>query len=77
LFLITLFISAGILGEKLAQWGPYPPLLEDVRLVEGISGVQAAGMQDWNTISSALWGRRRLLSSTSIERENPLAESLA
>jgi uncharacterized RDD family membrane protein YckC len=46
--LAVLFLSTGILGNKLAQWGPFPQMLEDVRLVEGIEGVQAASIQDMN-----------------------------
>jgi uncharacterized RDD family membrane protein YckC len=46
--LIVLFLGTGILGNKLTKWGPFPQLLEDVRLVEGMGGVQAAGVQDLN-----------------------------
>jgi uncharacterized RDD family membrane protein YckC len=51
--LVVLFLGTGILGNKLTKWGPFPQLLEDVRLVEGMAGVQAAGVQDlkWNN-----WG---------------------
>jgi uncharacterized RDD family membrane protein YckC len=48
LTLAVLFLGTGILGNKLARWGPFPQMLEDVRLVEGIEGVEAAGMQDMN-----------------------------
>jgi uncharacterized RDD family membrane protein YckC len=61
LFLVTLFISTRLLGDKLPQWGPYPRLLEDVRLVEGIRGVQAAGVQDLNTFSSGTVGKKKTL----------------
>ncbi len=47
--LVVTFLGTGILGNKLKQWGPFPQLLEDVRLVEGLKGVQAAGVQDTNT----------------------------
>jgi uncharacterized RDD family membrane protein YckC len=46
--LIILFLGTGILENKLTNWGPFPQLLEDVRLVEGMRGVQAAGVQDLN-----------------------------
>jgi uncharacterized RDD family membrane protein YckC len=48
LMLPVLFLGTGILGNKLARWGPFPQMLDDVRLVEGIEGVQAAGLQDMN-----------------------------
>jgi hypothetical protein len=46
--LVMTFLATGILGNKQKQWGPFPQLLEDVRLVEGMEGVQAAGVQDMN-----------------------------
>ena len=50
--LIVSFGGTGVLSNKLAQWGPFPHLLEDVRVVEGMEGVQAAGAQDMKTHSS-------------------------
>jgi uncharacterized RDD family membrane protein YckC len=50
--LIALFVGTGVLGNKVAQWGPFPQLLEDVRLVEALEGVQAAGAQDLSTSDS-------------------------
>jgi uncharacterized RDD family membrane protein YckC len=47
--LIIGFVGTGVLSNKLAQWRPFPQLLEDVRVVEGMEGVQAAGVQDMNT----------------------------
>lgn len=47
--LLVGFVSTGVLSNKLAQWGPFPQLLEDVRVVEGIEGVQVAGVQDLDT----------------------------
>jgi uncharacterized RDD family membrane protein YckC len=42
----SFFVGTGVLSDKLEQWRPFPQLLEDVRLVEAMEGVQAAGMQD-------------------------------
>jgi uncharacterized RDD family membrane protein YckC len=59
--LIALFLGTGVLGNKIAQWGPFPQLLEDVRLVEGMEGVQAAGVQDMNTSNSGSGERQKIL----------------
>jgi len=61
LLLIALFLGTGVLGDKLAQWGSFPQLLEDVRLVEGMEGVQAAGVQDLNTASSGSGEEKKIL----------------
>jgi hypothetical protein len=61
LLLIALFLGTGVLGDKLAQWGPFPQLLEDVRLVEGMEGVQAAGVQDLNTSNSGSGEKKKIL----------------
>jgi len=61
LLLIALFLGTGVLGDKLAQWGPFPQLLQDVRLVEGMEGVQAAGVQDLNTGSSGSGEKKKIL----------------
>ncbi len=52
LFLIFSVVGA-ILGNKLAKSGSFPQLLEDVRLIEGMEGVQVAGVQDLTWTS---WG---------------------
>lgn len=44
--LVILFVGTGVLGDKLGTWGAFPQLLEDVRLVEEMKGVQVAGVQD-------------------------------
>ncbi len=59
--LIALFLGTGVLGDKLAQWGPFPQLLEDVRLVEGMEGVQAAGVEDLNTSNSGSGEKKKIL----------------
>lgn len=59
--LFALFLGTGVLGNKVAQWGPFPQLLEDVRLVEGMEGVQAAGVQDMTTSNSGSGGRQKIL----------------
>jgi len=61
LTLAVLFFGTGILGSKLAQWGPFPQMLEDVRLVEGIEGVQAAGVQDMNQNNFGSGERKKIL----------------
>jgi len=47
------FRRTGALSDKLAQWRPFPQLLEDARLVEGVEGVQAAGVQDMSSRNSS------------------------
>jgi uncharacterized RDD family membrane protein YckC len=59
--LLSLFVSTGILSDKLAQWRPFPQLLEDVRLVEGMEGVQAAGVQDMNSRNFSSGGKKTTL----------------
>ncbi len=59
--LIALFLGTGVLGNKIAQRGPFPQLLEDVRLVEGMEGVQSAGVQDMTTSSSGSEERQKIL----------------
>jgi uncharacterized RDD family membrane protein YckC len=59
--LIALFLGTGVLGDKLAPWGPFPQLLEDARLVEGMEGVQAAGLRDLNTSRSGSAERKKVL----------------
>lgn len=44
--LAVVFLGTGALGSKVARWEPFPQLLEDVRLVESMEGVQEAGAQD-------------------------------
>jgi hypothetical protein len=46
LFLVVYFLGTVVLGDKLSQWGLFPQLLTDARVVEGMEGVQAAGVQD-------------------------------
>jgi uncharacterized RDD family membrane protein YckC len=46
--LIVLSIGSLILDNKLSKSGPFPQLLEDVRIVETMRSVQAAGVQDLN-----------------------------
>jgi uncharacterized RDD family membrane protein YckC len=61
--LLVYFIGTGVLSNKLAQWGSFPQLLEDVRVVEGMEGVQAAGVQDLNTRNSSGEKKRTLVIS--------------
>jgi hypothetical protein len=51
--LVLLSLANGIVGNKLAKWGSFPQMLEDVRLIEAMNGVQQAGVQDltWNSWS--------------------------
>ena len=52
--LLAIFsLATGILGNKLAKWGSFPQMLQDVRLIEDMKGVQQAGVQDltWNNWS--------------------------
>ena len=44
--LVIFGVASQILLKKLTTWGPFPQLLDDVRLVEGVNGVQRAGAQD-------------------------------
>jgi uncharacterized RDD family membrane protein YckC len=52
---LLVFISVGtaILGKKIAEWGPFPQMLQDVRLIENMEGVQQAGVQD---LTQSNWG---------------------
>jgi len=53
--LVLLSLATGILGNKLAKWGSFPQMLQDVRLIEDMKGVQQAGVQDltWNNWSGS------------------------
>jgi len=51
--IVALTLSGAFLGNKLEKWGPFPELFEDIRLVEGMEGVQSAGAQDLNWVN---WG---------------------
>lgn len=44
--LVVLFSVAGILENKAMTWGPFPQMLQDVSVIEGMSGVQQAGVQE-------------------------------
>jgi RDD family len=46
ILLLALCLGTGVLGDKLANWAPFPQMLEDVRLVEGMQDVQSAGEQE-------------------------------
>lgn len=59
--LVLLVFGTGILGNKLAKWGPFPQLLEDARLLEGLQGVQSAGVQDLTRTVSNSSGRQKVL----------------
>ncbi len=61
LLLIVYFLGTGVLGDKLAQWGPFPQLLIDVRAVEGMEGVQAAGVQDLNQTDYGSGEKKKIL----------------
>jgi uncharacterized RDD family membrane protein YckC len=52
--------SEKLVGNRLEKWGPMPQLLADVRLVEGMAGVQRAGVQDLNWTSSHSGVTKRL-----------------
>jgi uncharacterized RDD family membrane protein YckC len=76
----SLFVGTGALNDRLAQWRPFPQLLEDARLVEGMEGVQAAGVEDvsWPTSNS---GEKRTSLVINVywagkSTGNPLTESL-
>jgi len=43
---VVISIAAGIFGNKLSRWGPFPQLLDDVAQVERMGSVQVAGVQD-------------------------------
>lgn len=51
--LALLALATGILGNKLAKSGAFVQMLQDVRLIEDMEGVQQAGVQDltWNSWS--------------------------
>lgn len=59
--LIVVFVATGILGNKLEKWGPFPQLLDDVRLVEGMDGVQTAGVQDLNWSNWGSGAKKKIL----------------
>lgn len=49
--LVVLFSAAGILAKKAMNWGPFPQMFKDASAIEGMPGVQRAGVQDltsWN-----------------------------
>ena len=59
--LTVISVSAGILSNKLTKSEPFSQLLDDVRQVEGMGGVQVAGAQD---LTSSNWGsseKKRIL----------------
>jgi uncharacterized RDD family membrane protein YckC len=51
--LVVLFVAVGILGSKAAKSRPFSQMLEDIRVIEEMEGVQAAGVSDltWHS-----WG---------------------
>jgi len=51
--LTALLAGGGIFANRLSQSGPFPELLEDIRMIESIDGVQSAGAQD---LRSSTWG---------------------
>jgi uncharacterized RDD family membrane protein YckC len=61
LTLAVLFLGTGILGNKITRWGPFPQMLADVRLVEDIEGVQAAGIQDMNQSNVGSGEKKKIL----------------
>lgn len=56
--LVLLALATGILGNKLAKSGAFVQMLQDVRLIEDMEGVQQAGVQDL-TWSSWSGGERK------------------
>lgn len=52
--LILLFVGGGIFSNKLSRWGNFPRMLDDVRLIERMPSVQAAGVQDmyWSCLDN-------------------------
>ena len=61
LLLTVVFVGTEFLGSKLTGWGEFPQLLEDLRLVEGMTGVQVAGVQDLNWSSSGDSKKKKIL----------------
>ena len=51
--LVALSLGTGILSNKLAKSGTFSHLLDDVRLIELMAGVQSAGVQD---LTWSQWG---------------------
>jgi uncharacterized RDD family membrane protein YckC len=60
LFLLV-YAGGAILGKKLSAWGSFPQLLEDVRLIEAVRGVQAAGVQDLTSFDSSADTKKKIL----------------
>ena len=59
--LVLLVLGTGALGKKLAKWGSFPQLLEDVRAVEGLEGVQSAGAQDMTNTNFGTGAKQKIL----------------
>ncbi len=51
--LVFLSLATGILANKVAKWGSFPQMLQDVRLIENMEGVQQVGVQD---LTRSNWG---------------------
>jgi uncharacterized RDD family membrane protein YckC len=61
-FLVAIVAVGGtMLGNRVAKSGSFPQMLEDVRLLEGMQGVQAAGVQDLNWINYGSGARQTIL----------------
>ena len=61
-FLFAIVAVGGtMLGNRVAKSGSFPQMLEDVRLLEGMQGVQAAGVQDLNWINYGSGARQTIL----------------
>jgi uncharacterized RDD family membrane protein YckC len=58
--LVVLSLATGILENKLMKWGAFPQMLEDVRLVENMEGVQHAGVQDLNWSNRSSGGKKKI-----------------
>lgn len=63
---ILLLVGEKLVANRLAEWGAMPRMLEDVRLVEKMPGVQRAGVQDlnWRNFNSGVTKRIFVVSAS-------------
>jgi uncharacterized RDD family membrane protein YckC len=73
-WLLIVGVGGTVLGYRLTKSGSFPRLLEDVRLLEGMRGVQVAGVQDLNWVNFQSGERQTILAVNVYPRENSAEE---
>jgi hypothetical protein len=65
---VTLFLLLGVgpmmMGSWVVNWGPFPQMFADARLVEGLGGLQQAGVNSSTLYSSNGTGGQKILEIT-------------